>query len=352
MFEVRTDLAVEENERITKAQEEAKGITVTEEDFEEEQIHITTVRITTENGAKQMGKPKGTYITLEAAEMIEDDEDYHREISKRLAEILKELIPVEDSGKRGVQRGVGSQSREDSENIERKSSTHFAEVNQNIDKKEEIGTSILVAGLGNRLVTPDALGPQVADNLYITRHIIKEFGRRAYENEQVQPISAIVPGVMAQTGMECVEILKGVVKETKPDFLITVDALAARSIRRLGRTIQLTDTGITPGSGIGNHRNAINRKSVGVPVISLGVPTVVDAATIVSDAMTEFISALSLSDLQKLDERERQELARELLSPQLNGLFVTPKNIDDSIKNLSFLISEGLNIALLGDKEE
>ena len=105
-------------------------------------------------------------------------------------------------------------------------------------------------------------------------------------------------------------------------------------------------------TGIGNHRNAINRKSVGVPVISLGVPTVVDAATIVSDAMTEFISALSLSDLQKLDERERQELARELLSPQLNGLFVTPKNIDDSIKNLSFLISEGLNIALLGDKEE
>ncbi len=111
---------------------------------------------------------------------------------------------------------------------------------------------------------------------------------------------------------------------------------------------------VVDGAGvqIGNHRNAINRKSVGVPVISLGVPTVVDAATIVSDAMTEFISALSLSDLQKLDERERQELARELLSPQLNGLFVTPKNIDDSIKNLSFLISEGLNIALLGDKEE
>ncbi len=121
--------------------------------------------------------------------------------------------------------------------------------------------------------------------------------------------------------------LKGVVKETKPDFLITVDALAARSIRRLGRTIQLTDTGITPGSGIGNHRNAINRKKCGRSVISLGVPTVVDAATIVSDAMTEFISALSLSDLQKLDERERQELARELLSPQLNGLFVTPKTL-------------------------
>lgn len=145
--------------------------------------------------------------------------------------------------------------------------------------------------------------------------------------------------------------LKGCGKRDETDFLITVDALAARSIRRLGRTIQLTDTGITPGSGIGNHRNAINRKSVGVPVISLGVPTVVDAATIVSDAMTEFISALSLSDLQKLDERSGRNWQGNC-SPQLNGLFVTPKNIDDSIKNLSFLISEGLNIALLGDKEE
>ena len=147
-------------------------------------------------------------------------------------------------------------------------------------------------------------------------------------------------------------MLRGSVEETKRDFLITVDALAARSIKRLGRTIQLTDTGITPGSGIGNHRNAINKKSVGVQVISLGVPTVVDAATIVADAMSELVSALSLSDLQKLDERQRQEVAQELLSPQLNGLFVTPKNIDDSIKQLSYLISEGLNIALLGNKEK
>lgn len=180
MFEVRTDLAVEENERITKAQEETKGISVTEEDYGEEQIHITTVRITTENGAKQMGKPKGTYITLEAAEMIEDDEDYHREISKRLAEILKELIPVCDKQKN---------YKESTENQKKVSRKGFAQA-----KHELEGTSILVAGLGNRLVTPDALGPQVADNLYITRHIIKEFGRRAYENEHVQPVSAIVPG--------------------------------------------------------------------------------------------------------------------------------------------------------------
>ena len=315
MFEVRTDLAVEENERIAKAKEEAKGITVTEKDYEEEQIHITIVRITTENGAKQMGKPKGTYITLEAAEMIEDDEDYHREISKRLAEILKELIPVDDRG-----------------------------------------TSILVAGLGNRLVTPDALGPQVADNLYITRHIIKEFGRRAYENEQVQPISAIVPGVMAQTGMESQEIIAGIIREVKPDYLIVVDALAARSVRRLGRTIQITDTGIYPGSGVGNHRYSITKETTGIPVIAIGIPTVVEAATIVYDSMSALIEELahaeSLQPLKKswgkLTEAEHRNLIRELLSPQLNHMFVTPKDIDAEIKRMSYTISEAINQAFCG----
>ena len=315
MFEVRTDLAVEENERIAKTQEETKGITVTEEDYEKEQIHITTVRITTENGAKQMGKPRGTYITLEAAEMIEDDEDYHREISKRLAEILKELIPVDDSG-----------------------------------------TSILVAGLGNRLVTPDALGPQVADNLYITRHIIKEFGRRAYENEQVQPISAIVPGVMAQTGMESQEIIAGIIREVKPDYLIVVDALAARSVRRLGRTIQITDTGIYPGSGVGNHRYSITKETTGIPVIAIGIPTVVEAATIVYDSMSALIDELayaeSLQPLKKswskLTEAEHRNLIRELLSPQLNHMFVTPKDIDAEIKRMSYIISEAINLAFCG----
>ncbi len=280
---------------------------------------MSTVLIETENASAAMGRPKGTYVTIEAPEMIEEDEGYHRDISMELARILREMLPVKTVEK---------------------------------DLKKGLEVSVLIVGLGNRDVTPDALGPRVVDNLFITRHIINEFGKYAFADEDVSRVSGIVPGVMAQTGMECVEILRGVVKETKPDFVITVDALAARSVKRLGRTIQLTDTGITPGSGIGNHRNALNKKSVGVPVISLGVPTVVDAATIVSDAMTTFIEAMSLSDLQKLDEHERQELARELLSPQLNGLFVTPKNIDDSIKQLSFLISEGLNIALLGNKEE
>ena len=223
-------------------------------------------------------------------------------------------------------------------------------------KHELEGTSILVAGLGNRLVTPDALGPQVADNLYITRHIIKEFGRRAYENEQVQPVSAIVPGVMAQTGMESQEIITGIIREVKPDYLIVVDALAARSVRRLGRTIQITDTGIYPGSGVGNHRYSITKETTGIPVIAIGIPTVVEAATIVYDSMSALIDELahaeSLQPLKtswnRLTEAEHRNLVRELLSPQLNHMFVTPKDIDAEIKRMSYTISEAINLAFCG----
>lgn len=318
-YPIRTDLALESQERL-KNRGEVRGV-----DFQEEErengVVVSTVVIQTENAAHAMGRPKGRYVTIEAPQMAEEDEGYHRDISLELARIIRQMLPEELSG--------GTKIKQEDRGLE---------------------ISVLVVGLGNRAVTPDALGPRVVDNLFITRHIMNEFGRYAFSDEDVSKISGIVPGVMAQTGMECVEILRGVVKETSPDLVITVDALAARNVRRLGRTIQLTDTGITPGSGIGNHRNAINRESIGVPVISLGVPTVVDAATIVADAMNSLIHAMSLSNLQGLDERERQELARELLSPQLNGLFVTPKNIDDSIKQLSFLISEGLNVALLGNK--
>ena len=203
------------------------------------------------------------------------------------------------------------------------------EVGERISLKVKSGEwSILVVGLGNREVTADALGPRVVDNLFITRHILKEYGTYAFGNKIVNKISGIVPGVMAQTGMECVEIIRGIVKETSPDYVITIDALAARSTKRLGRTIQLTDTGIVPGSGVGNHRNALNLESIGVPVISIGVPTVVDAATIVSDAVNT-----------------NRDVVEDFMSPKLHDMYVTPKDIDDTIKQLSFLISEGLNIA-------
>ncbi len=316
MYQVRTDLALEEQEKIQEGKGEVKGVSFLEETLAEGLV-ISTVVIETENGAKQMNKPKGTYITIEAEEMAEEDEGYHREISEQLAKVIKRLIPK---------------------------------------KKEDY--EVLVVGLGNREVTPDSLGPRVVDNLFITRHVIKEYGKYAFGREKIPHISSIVPGVMAQTGMESLEIIHGIIKETKPDFIIVIDALAARSTRRLNRTIQVTDTGINPGSGVGNHRHGLDEKSLGIPVISIGVPTVVDAATIVNDTMSNLIMAMSQSDhlktigasLDKLNDAEKYELIRELLSPHLNAMFVTPKDIDESVKRLSFTISEALNIAFdLGD---
>ena len=194
----------------------------------------------------------------------------------------------------------------------------------------------MVVGLGNREVTPDALGPYVVDNMMITRHIIKEYGQYAFGNKATSQISGIVPGVMAQTGMETAEIIQGVVAETKPDVVIAIDALAARSVRRLNRTIQITDTGIHPGSGVGNHRNGLTEENLQVKVIGIGVPTVVDAATIVLDSMAHLLDAL--------EEAEQKEFLEEMISPHLHGMFVTPKDVDETIKYLSFTISEGLNM--------
>ena len=321
-YPIRTDLALESQERLKKDHRQVKGVRL-EEEKKDNGVVISTVFIDTENAAKAMGRPRGTYVTIEAPEMIEEDAGYHRDISVELAQILRQMV-----------------------------SLHDQKVSD--DLEEGMDVSVLIAGLGNREVTPDALGPKVVDHLFITRHIINEFGHYAFSDEKTRRIRGIVPGGMAQTGRGGGEILRATFRGREPDFIITVDALAARNVKRLNRTIQLTDTGITPGSGIGNHRNALNQESLGIPVISLGVPTVVNAATIVADAMNDLIEAEtgSNADLKNLDEHERQELARELLSPQLNGLFVTPKNIDDSIKQLSFLISEGLNIALLGNKDE
>jgi spore protease len=336
-YPVRTDLALETQERVVRGGGEIKGVDFSENRMENG-ITVSTVHILTKNAEKAMGRPRGYYITIEAPDMIDDDEGYHREISKELAKIIRKMLP------RKTETGSKPQTEAD-RNHEQESDT---------DNGMESGeVSALIVGLGNREVTPDALGPRVIDNMFITRHIINEYGRYAFGDEHVSKISGIVPGVMAQTGMECVEIVRGVVKETHPDFVITVDALAARNAKRLCRTIQLTDTGITPGSGIGNHRHALNQESVGVPVISLGVPTVVDAATIVNDTMYNLIAALNQSrelnslgsSLESLDDAEKYELIRELLSPSLNTMFVTPKDIDESIKRLSFTISEGINIA-------
>ena len=292
---IRTDLALETTERFAEENAEIRGVEVHEEYDGEKDVRTTVVKIVTENGAKSMGRPQGTYITIEAPELSTPDEDYHREISEEISTHLRKLIDL---------------------------------------KKEK---SVLVIGLGNAAITADALGPQVVDNLLMTRHIIKEYGLRGIKHEKMHRISGIAPGVMAQTGMETAEIVQGIVSETKPDVVVAIDALAARSVRRLSRTIQITDTGIHPGSGVGNHRNGLTEENLQVKVIGIGVPTVVDAATIVHDSMAHL--------LDTLEETEQKEFLDEMIAPNLYSMFVTPKDVDETIKYLSFTISEGLNIA-------
>lgn len=283
-FQVRTDLALEARESIGEAEGEIRGVSVEESYDEENEIRVTKVNIETKNGAKAMGKPVGVYVTLEAPGMVEPDEEYHQEISSALAGQLREIIPEADEEK-----------------------------------------SVLIVGLGNRDVTADALGPNVADNLFITRHVVREYGKAAYNKSRMHMVSSIVPGVMAKTGMESAEIIKGVVEQTEPDVVIVVDALAARSTKRLNRTIQITNTGIHPGSGVGNHRNALTEESLGAPVIAIGVPTVVDAATIVNDAVPGNTPG---------------NLA------ELNNMYVTSKDVDYQIKQISHIICDAINEAL------
>lgn len=298
-FQIRTDLALEARESIEETSGEIRGVHYEERYDEKKDITITKVMIDTKNGAKAMGKPMGTYVTMEVPRMQEPDEDYHREISMELAGQLKKLIP-------------------------------------DIDNEQ----SILIVGLGNRDVTADALGPNVVDNLFITRHVVKEYGKAAYSVDKMHLISSIEPGVMAKTGMETAEIVKGVVKQTNPDVLIAIDALASRSIRRMNRTIQITDTGIQPGSGVGNHRNALTYESIGIPVIAIGIPTVVDAATIVGDALERLTRECADID-SNIRLREYPKVMTEL-----SNMYVTGKDIDAVIKMLGYTVSEGINIAL------
>lgn len=321
-YKIRTDLAMEQKERFESDHVEVSGVVLEEEYDEEKEIKITTVRIETENGAKAMGKPVGTYLTLEAPNMAAADEGYHREISETLAGFLEKYM-------------------------------------KDTEENQEKGYSVLVVGLGNREVTPDALGPYVVDQLNVTRHIVQEYGRYAVGKGGSRIVSAIVPGVMAQTGMESAVIIRGIVNETTPDLIMVIDALAARSTKRLNRTIQISDAGIHPGAGVGNHRSEITKDTMGIPVIAIGVPTVVDAATIVNDTMENFITALETSEtlkgvgvvLQGYNSAEKYELVKELIAPHLNGMFVTPKDIDDTVRRISYTISEAMNMLFAGKEK-
>lgn len=292
-FKIRTDLAVELKEELDESDSVIRGIEVEEKDTDSG-IHVTKLTVINETGAKRLGKPIGKYLTLEAVSMAYDDEDYNREVSVVLAEYLKELIMPYIKGE---------------ENL-----------------------SLLVVGLGNRDVTPDALGPDVVGNMCIA-----------------SGIKAIAPGVMAQTGMETAQIIKGIAGQEKPDVIIAIDALAARSTRRLNRTIQLTDTGIQPGSGVGNHRNAITKEYIGVPVIALGVPTVIDAPAIVNDTLDNLMLIFKENTaIKEFTSDEKYQLIKEIMNPDMKEMFVTPKDTDETIKRIGYTISEAINIVTAG----
>ena len=296
-YNIHTDLALEDKERFESDNVEISGVSVEEFYDEEHEIRVTEVKILTENGAKSMRKPIGTYITMEMANLVLPDEEYHHVVAEELSKYVGNVLQMNE-------------------------------------EKEDY--TALVVGLGNRDVTPDALGPHTVECLNVTRHIVKEYGKYAMGEEAVNMVSAIAPGVMAQTGMESYEIIKGIVETTNPDAVIVVDALAARNTKRLNRTIQIADTGIHPGSGVGNHRNEISKETLGIPVIAIGVPTVVDAATIVRDTMENLLSTLETDD--------KYEMMQELIAPHLYGMFVTPKDIDESIDRIGATIAEGLNL--------
>ncbi len=307
-FQVRTDLALEARESVEDANGELRGVIVKEYEKKELGIHVTKVQITTQNSAKLLGKPKGTYITLEVPGLCECGEnsdvgEHHEEVAREISRHLKELLP-----------------------------------------KQKNPYQVLVVGLGNRDVTADALGPAVAEHLYVSRHMMQEYGSLGVGKNSLAVTSCIVPGVMAKTGMETAEIVKGVVQETRPDAVVVVDALAARSTKRLNRTIQISNTGIHPGSGVGNHRNAIDEESLQVPVIAIGVPTVVDAATIVADALEKMHR--ELEEALFLKARESMALSG------LQNMYVTAKDIDATIKRVSFTLAEALNFTFEEERNE
>ena len=292
-----TDLAVEIQEECSGRQGEIPGVVLEQYKEDGKGIRVTKIQIQTADGAKRMGRPIGNYMTLESADKEHSDEHSDKNLpgtklpdTNLLASYINGLLP---------------------------SSAH----------------SFLIVGLGNANMTADALGP-------LTIKKMAQSGMASYT-------SMIVPGVFAQTGMESCEIIQGIVQQTSPDCIITIDALAARSAFRLGTTVQLTDTGIRPGSGVGNARKGITKENMKIPVIAIGIPTVVSAAAIVSDAMDSLkqigYNETILGSIAMLDKEEYYQLISEVFAPELGSLFVMPKNLDEELDTMSSLLAASLS---------
>ncbi len=287
MLQRRTDLALEARELWTEnAREQTLPEGVESRETIREGFPVTTIRITSPQGERALGKPEGSYITLELAALRHRESDAFPRAVRAFAGELRTLLDLPDRG------------------------------------------CVLVVGLGNRAITPDNIGPGAVDHTLVTRHLVEQvpehFGH-------LRPVSALAAGVLGSTGMESSELVQAVVRRTQPSCVIAVDALASRSLSRVCTTIQLADTGITPGSGVGNHRAALDRQTLGVPVIAVGVPTVVDVATLCADVLAE---------------AGQGDLDPQALRGAGSGLMVTPRDIDQSTADLSKVIGYGISLAL------
>ena len=311
MISVRTDLALEASEMCEKSQEGSSIPGVKIETKELENCIVTKVEVIDRQGAEIMNKDIGKYITLESNLMKFDDDESREEMISYLKEELVDIF------------------------------------GQDKNKKT------LVIGLGNRNITSDALGPKSVSKTLVTRHLFKNYNKD-YDDDFTE-VSALSPGVMGVTGIETSEIVKSLVEKVKPDRVVAIDALASRKMERVNSTIQISTAGISPGGGVGNTRKSLTKETLGVDVIAIGVPTVVDAATLTIDVLDMAIDNLIAQSeetesfyemLKKLKEEEKYQLIKDSLDPYDKNLIVTPKDIDDTIENLSIIISEGLNRSL------
>ncbi|MCL2397882.1 MAG: GPR endopeptidase [Defluviitaleaceae bacterium] len=312
MENIYTDLALEMAEQLQDGDGGyIDGVEV--DNYDQNGIMVNTVRIVNESGAAAMGKAQGHYITIESPEIKVNNVAVHEEIITILTDNLARLV-------------------------------------QGVD-----GT-VLVIGLGNRSVTPDSLGPQVVSKVLITRHIMDDL---PVGLDGLRPLCALAPGVMGMTGIETGEVVRGLVNHVKPALVVAIDALAARKISRINQTIQLTDTGISPGAGVGNRRMPLNKENLGVPVIAIGVPTVVDAAIFATDAMGLFLHQLAeeapdavgsglsfIQTLENLEDSDKYAAMHAAIDPTVGNMFVTPKEIGEVVGWLSNIIANAINMAM------
>lgn len=272
---------------------------VTEEEEKDGEIGISRIRVSTEQAAQRLKKREGNYITLEAPSLVMRPLELFERLSKRIAEELTRLLP------------------------------NLAE-----------NATVLIAGLGNRGITSDSLGPRVVEQLFVTRHIT-QLMPEAFDHP-LRSVCAIAPGVLGVTGVETVEIIKGIKEHVKPDIIIAIDSLAARRSVRIGTTVQIADTGISPGSGVGNMRAGIDSETLGVKVVAIGIPLVVYAATVAQDTIELIADETGLHN----DEEKLKELAEKVISDHMGPMIMTPKDIDCMVNDMSRIIADGINMAI------